>query len=150
MLTWFAQEFASSCVAACVRMTLAGLGDSRDEAQVRQLIGYTRLGVSLAAAQARLVEAGAAAEWHDDWNLSDLRDAVRAGHFPIVGVERHLLGYPRAFHAVVVVRITSATVESLDPLDGPAPCRYGVAAFTEAWELAGREVLLIETPPLTA
>ncbi len=150
MLTWFAQEFASSCVAACVRMTLAGLGDNHDEAQVRQLIGYTRLGVSLAAAQARLVEAGAAAEWRDDWNLSDLRDAVRAGYFPIVGVERHLFGYPRAFHAVVVVRITSATVEALDPLVGPAPCRYGVAAFTEAWELAGREVLLIEAPPVAA
>jgi hypothetical protein len=131
-------------------MVLNGLGANRDEAQVRQLIGHARSGVSLAAAQARLAEAGAAAEWHDDWNLSDLRDAVRAGHFPIVGVERHLLGYPRAFHAVVVAQITSATVEALDPLDGPTPCRYGVAAFTEAWELAGREALLIETPPVTA
>lgn len=149
MLTWFAQELASSCVAACVRMALNGLGDSRDEAQVRQLIGYSRLGVSLAAAQARLVEAGAIVEWHTDWNLADLRDALRAGHFPIVGVERHLLGYPRAFHAIVLVNITSATVEALDPLDGPTSCRYGVAAFTEAWELAGREVLLIETPPQT-
>ena len=147
MLTWFAQELASSCVAACVRMALNGLGDSRDEAEVRQLIGYSRLGVSLAAAQARLVEAGAMAEWHTDWNLADLRDALRANHFPIVGVERHLLGYPRAVHAIVLVNITSTTVEALDPLDGPASPRYGVGAFTEAWELAGREVLLIETPP---
>ncbi|MEK7829598.1 MAG: hypothetical protein AAB401_00850 [Acidobacteriota bacterium] len=149
MLDWYTQELPSSCVAACVRMALNGLGDSRDEAQVRQLIGYSRLGVSLAAAQAWLVEAGATAELHTDWNLTDLRDALRAGHFPIVGVERHLLGYPRAFHAIVLVDITSATVEALDPLDGPAPRHYGVAAFTEAWELAGREVLLIETPPLT-
>jgi ABC-type bacteriocin/lantibiotic exporter with double-glycine peptidase domain len=150
MLTWFAQELASSCVAACVRMVLNGLGDIRDEAQVRQLIGYTRLGVSLAAAQARLVEAGAAAELHTDWNLADLRDALRAGHHPIVDVERHLLTYPRAFHAIVLVNITSATVEALDPLDGPAPCRYGIAAFTEAWELAGREALLIERVPAAA
>lgn len=147
MLTWFAQELASSCVAACVRMALNGLGDGRDETEVRQLIGYSRLGVSLAAAQLRLFEAGATVEWHTDWNLADLRDALRAGHHPIVGVERHLLGYPRAFHAIVLVNITSATVEALDPLDGPAPCRYGVAAFTGAWELADREVLLIETPP---
>lgn len=147
MLTWFRQELSSSCVAACVRMVLNGLSNNREETQVRQLIGYTRLGVSLAAAQARLVAAGAIAEWHTDWNLADLRDALRAGHFPIVGVERHLFGYPRAFHAIVLVNITSATVEALDPLDGPAPCHYGVAAFTEAWELAGREVLLIETPP---
>ncbi len=149
-LTWFAQEFISSCVAACVRMVLNGLGASRDEAQVRQLIGYTRTGISLAAAQARLAAAGAAAEWHADWSLTDLRDAVHAGQHPIVGVERHLLGYSRAFHAVVVVQITSTTVELLDPLDGPAPRRYGCVAFIEAWESAGREVLLIETPPLNA
>ena len=147
MLTWFAQELGSSCVAACVRMVLAGLEDSRDEAQVRQLIGYTRLGVSLVAAQARLAEAGAITEWHDDWNLDDLRDALRAGHFPIVGVERHLLGYPRAFHAIVIVSITSTTIDVLDPLDGPAPQSYGIVAFSQAWELAGREVLVIETPP---
>ena len=113
MLTWFAQEFTSSCVTACVRMVLNGLGDNCDEAQVRQLLGYTRLGVSLAAAQARLTASGATAEWHTDWNLTDVRDAVRDGHFPIVGVERHLLGYPRAFHAIVVTQITSATVEAL-------------------------------------
>ncbi len=150
MLTWFAQELFSSCVAACVRMVLNDLGNSRDEVQVRELLGHTRLGVSRVAAQSRLAEAGATAEWHTDWNLTDLRDAVRAGQAPIVGVERHLLGYPRAFHAVVVVQVTSTTIELLDPLDGPAPRPYGCAAFTEAWELAGREVLLIETPPLIA
>jgi ABC-type bacteriocin/lantibiotic exporter with double-glycine peptidase domain len=126
---------------------LAGLGTSCDEAQVRQLIGHTRSGVSLVGAQARLAQAGAAAAWHADWNLTDLRDVLRAGHFPIVGVERQPLGYPRAFHAVVLVKITNAGVEALDPLEGPEPRRYGVAAFTQAWELAGREALLIESPP---
>lgn len=140
MLTWFAQELASSCVAACVRMVLDGLGESREEVQVRQLIGYTRLGVSLAVAQRRLAEAGAIAEWHMDWSLTDLRDALRTGHFPIVGVERHPLGYPRAFHAIVLVNITSANVEALDPLDGPAPCRYGLAALPKPgnWQAAKR------------
>ena len=147
MPTWFAQELFSSCVAACVRMVLNDLGDSREEAQVRQLIGHARSGVSLVAAQTRLAQAGAIAEWHTDWNLTDLRDAVRADHFPIVGVERQPLGYQRAFHAIVLVKVTSTTVEALDPLDGPSPRRYGVAAFTEAWELAGREALLIELPP---
>ena len=147
MLSWFAQEFTSSCVAACVRMVLNGLGDHHDESDVRELIGYSRLGVSLARAQARLSEAGAAVELHIDWNITDLRDAVRLGQFPIVGVERHLLGHPRAFHAIVIVKITSTTVEVLDPLDDVAPRPYGVAAFTKAWELAGREVLLITVSP---
>jgi len=66
-----------------------------------------------------------------------------------VGVERHLLGYARAFHAVVLVEVTSAAVTVLDPLDGPEPRRYGIAAFVSAWEVAGREALVVEVAPLT-
>ena len=97
----------------------------------------------------RLSEAGATALLHEDWNLDDLRDTLRAGYHPIVGVERHLLGYARAFHAVVLVEVTSATISVLDPLGGPEPCRYGVAAFASAWEVAGREALVIEAAPIT-
>src|SRR2546428_2291769 len=98
----------------------------------------------LGAAQMKLVEAGAIAQIHDDWSLDDLRDALRAGWRPIVGVERHLLGYPRAFHAVVLIEVTSAAIMALDPLDGPEPRNYGVAAFMAALETAGREALGIE------
>lgn len=148
MLVWYAQELQSSCVAAYVRIVLGDLGLQLAEAQVRNIIGQTRLGVSLAVAQVKLVEAGAAAQFHDDWSLDDLRDALRAGHHSIVGVERHLLGHPRAFHAVALVEITSDAITAIDPLDGPEPRSYGVAAFTEAWETAGSEALVIETPPI--
>jgi hypothetical protein len=147
MLVWYAQELQSSCVAACVRMALGSLGLTLAESQIRGLIGHTRLGMSLAAAQIRLVGAGAMAQFHDDWSLDDLRDALRAGYHPIVGVERHLLGYSRAFHAVSLIEITAAEIIAMDPLDGPAQRRYGVAAFTAAWETAGREALVIEAPP---
>ncbi|MCG3162651.1 MAG: hypothetical protein JMDDDDMK_03945 [Acidobacteria bacterium] len=147
MLIWHAQELQSSCVAACVRMALGALGSQMPEDQVRRLIGHTSLGVSLGAAQVKLVEAGAMAQFHDDWNLDDLRDALRAGRHPIVGVERHLLGYPRAFHSIVLIEITSAAITTLDPLDGPEPCSYGITAFTAAWETAGREALVVEMPP---
>ena len=149
MLVWYAQELQSSCVAACVRMVLGGLGAQVAEAPVRRLIGHTRLGASLTMAQMQLSNAGATALLHADWNLDDLRDTLRAGYHPIVGVERHLLGYSRAFHAVVLVEVTSAAVTVLDPLDGPEPRDYGVAAFVSAWEVAGREVLVIEAAPLT-
>jgi hypothetical protein len=103
--------------------------------------------VSLATAQRKLSEEGAVASLHEEWNLDDLRDALRSGAHPIVGVERHLLGYARAFHAVVVIEITSAAVTAYDPLDGPEPRRCGIPAFVSAWEMAGREALVIETPP---
>jgi ABC-type bacteriocin/lantibiotic exporter with double-glycine peptidase domain len=145
MLIWHAQELPSSCVAACVRIVLGGLGVQIAEAPIRQLIGHSRLGVSLTITRRKLSDAGATAALHEDWSLDDLRDTLRAGFHPIVGVERHLLGYARAFHAVVLVDITSATVTVLDPLDGPEPRHYGVAAFVSAWEVAGREALVIET-----
>jgi len=50
MLVWYAQEQQSSCVAACVRMVLGGLGVQIAEAQVRRLIGHTHLGASLSVA----------------------------------------------------------------------------------------------------
>jgi hypothetical protein len=147
MLTWYAQELPSSCVSACVRMVLGGLGQYLAEPPVRRLLGHAALGISLVIAQTRLAQAGADAAWHEAWNLDDLRDAVRQGRHPIVGVERQPLGYPRAFHALVVVSVTSATVTVLDPLDGPEPRDYGSAAFMLAWELAGREALVIATSP---
>src|SRR5215510_12556443 len=149
MLVWYTQELQSSCVAACVRMVLGELGVQVAEAPVRRLIGHTRLGVSLAVAQMQLSQAGATALLHEDWSLDDLRDTLRTGHHPIVGVERHLLGYARAFHAVVLVEVTTAAVTVLDPLDGPEPCHYGIAAFVLAWEVAGREALVIEAAPRT-
>jgi len=147
MLTWYAQEQPTSCVAACVRMVLTGFNVSWTEDQVRRVLGRPRLGITLTAAQARLEQAGARATLHTAWNLDDLRAAVRRGAAPIVGVERHLLGYPPASHAIVVVQVTSRTVEALDPMEGPQPHTYGHGAFTQAWALAGQDVLVVEAPP---
>lgn len=100
MIVWHAQEHPASCVAACVRMVLASLGEALTEAQVRQVVGHTRLCIALSSAHAGLVQAGVAAVFHGDWNLADLRDSVRRNQYPIVGVERHLLGYQPASHAL--------------------------------------------------
>lgn len=147
MIVWRAQEHPASCVAACVRMVLTNLGVNLSEAQVRQVIGHTRLGIALIGAYAGLVQARATAAFRDDWNLDDLRDSLRRNQHPIVGVERHLLGYQPASHAVVLVSAGSNTVEALDPLVGPEPQRYGASTFELAWKLSGREALIIESPP---
>ena len=147
MIVWHGQEHPASCVAACVRMVLTSLGEPWTEAQVRQVIGHTRLGIALIEAHAGLVQAGAAASFHDDWNLADLRDSIRRNQYPIVGIERHLLGYPPASHAVVLVSVGSDAVEALDPLVGPELQRYGASTFELAWKLSGQEALIIESPP---
>lgn len=147
MLNWYGQEHPTSCVAACVRMVLSGLGESWTEAQVRRIIGQPRLGITLTAACARLVQAGAIASLHSDWSLDDVRDAISQNRYPIVGVERHPLGHPPASHAIVLVSITSKLVSALDPLDGSQVQRYGLRAFELAWQLSGKEALVLEFPP---
>ncbi|MGI8669750.1 MAG: cysteine peptidase family C39 domain-containing protein [Aridibacter sp.] len=86
-LIWFGQESENSCVAACVRMVLAGLGKTWSESEIIRILGNPRLGITLAKAQAKLSEFGANAELDADLNLDDLRDYTRQNIFPIVGVE---------------------------------------------------------------
>src|SRR5256885_16984341 len=104
MLTWFAQEQPTSCVAACVRMILTGFGAVWTEAQIRTIFRRPRLGITLTAAHARLVPAGARAALHEDWSPDDLRERIRRGHYPIVGVGRHQRGHPPASPARVVAQ----------------------------------------------
>lgn len=148
MLTWYGQELSTSCVAACIRMVLTGFSQILTEAQIRQMVGASKLGISLAAAAAHLNQHGAVSQVYDDWNLDDLRDAIREGQFPIVGVERQVLGYAPASHAVIVMKIAITGVEILDPLDGPQVKQFGAVAFQQAWNNAGQEALIIKAPPV--
>ena len=147
MLVWHAQEHPTSCVAACVRIVLTGLKRNVTEASVRELLGRARLGITLTAARERLVQAGAKAAFETDWSLDDIRDSLARGCYPIVGIERHLLGYPPGSHAVVIVRMTSKRISVLDPLNGPQPKQYGLRSFDLAWRLSGKEALVIDSPP---
>lgn len=130
-----------------MRMVLSGFEANLTEAQIRDILGRPRLGITLMAAAIRLQQAGASAILYNDWSLDDLREALHRDHHPIVGVERHPLGYPPASHAIVIIRVTSRYLTALDPLDGPAPKRYSIHAFDLAWQLAGQEALVIEKPP---
>jgi ABC-type bacteriocin/lantibiotic exporter with double-glycine peptidase domain len=147
MPVWYAQEHPTSCVAACVRMVLTDFAERWTEGQVHALLGRPRQGITLTATYTRLVQAGATASLEEDWNLDDVRDALQQRLSPIVGVERHPLGYPPASHAIVVVRLTSQRVRILDPLEGPQPQQYGSRAFELAWKLSGKEALVITAPP---
>ena len=106
-LTWFEQETPTSCVVACVRMVGSGFGQNFSEIELREILGNPILGLTLTVAQRKLTEFGAKSELDDELNLDDLRDLNRQNIFPIVGVERHILGSQSASHAVVVVEVTS-------------------------------------------
>jgi ABC-type bacteriocin/lantibiotic exporter with double-glycine peptidase domain len=143
MIQWFAQEHPASCIAACLRMTLSGFGTPRTEPEIRQLLGNPLYGLTLEQAAVKLSEHGAVAEWHADWGVDDLRDSVRDGFYPIVGVERRYFGHASAAHAVVVAAVRATEIEMLDPLLGPAPRVSLIETFADAWRTAGQEALIL-------
>lgn len=144
---WFAQETETSCVAACVRMVLSSFGETRTEENLRELLDNPILGLTLAVAQKKLSESGAKVEIDDELNLDDLRDFTRQNIFPIIGIERHILGYQSASHAVVVIEVSSRSVLILDSLENKQPKSFACETFETAWKLAGKEALLIFSAP---
>jgi Peptidase C39 family len=104
MMTWFSQEQRNSCVAACIRMVLSEFGQILVEKRIRQLLEQSPLGLSLEKACQRLQQNGVNASWHADWGMFDLRDCLRDGWFPIVGIERRFFGHPDALHASCCLR----------------------------------------------
>lgn len=146
MIKWFAQEHPASCVAACVRMVLTAFGQKREESKIRTLLGNPRFGLTLTQAARKLIENGAFAEYFKDWNIDDLRDCLRENSFPIVGIERRFFGHSSATHAVVVVSVKADSIEFLDPLANRNPQTATRETFETAWQSAGLEVLLLQSP----
>lgn len=146
MIQWFAQEHHAACVAACLRMVLSSFGSHYTEKDLRHLLGNPRYGLTLEQAAAKLSERGAVTQWHPDWGLDDLRDCVRGGNYPIVGIERRYFGHPSAAHAVVVVDMRATEIEILDPLLGPEPRLSLIETFAAAWRSAGQEALVLVAP----
>ncbi len=146
MIHWYAQERRESYVPACIRMVLSGCGQAWPEKRLRRLLGLTAAGLSLDRACQRLRRHGAQADLYDDWDLLDLRDCLRAGWFPIVGVQRSIFGHPAAAHAVVVSKISKQAVSELDPLGNPQPQQIRLATFELAWRDVGHQVLVLKSP----
>lgn len=70
--------------------------------------------------------------------LHDVRDSVRAGLFPIVGVDLRVHGRT-GLHAQVVAAVTTRGVRVMDPLMGPF--LTSLLVFERAW--SGSEFLAI-------
>ena len=143
MLPFFQQELTTSCVAACVWMVLAALGQTLTEAEIRSRGGHTRAGMRPSQVGGGLTDLPVSAEYHLDWGLDDLSDAARSSAYPIVGIDLRPIDGLFAFHAVVVDEVTSDHVLVHDPLYKQGPRTIGRTAFEAAWDGAEREAVVI-------
>jgi len=145
VLPLIAQEQATGCVAACVRMVLAALGFSLSESEIRSRCDHSSLGMRLNQVAAGLTDLPVVVEYNTDWSIDDLADATRQSIFPIVGIDLRYIEGLFAFHAVVVAHVTREQIVVHDPLHVQNPRPIGLPAFAEAWESADRECLTIVT-----
>jgi ABC-type bacteriocin/lantibiotic exporter with double-glycine peptidase domain len=144
VLPLFAQELSTSCVAACLRMALAALGFSLTESEIRSRCDHTHLGMRLNQVVQGLADLPIEVEYHTDWSIDDLTDAVRQSIFPIVGIDLRFVEGAFAFHAVVVADVMSGHVIVHDPWNSQSPQSISLQTFEDAWESADRECLVIE------
>jgi ABC-type bacteriocin/lantibiotic exporter with double-glycine peptidase domain len=146
MITWFAQEQPTSCVAACIRIVLTGFGQQMTEKRIRRALGYSSIGHTLDQACQRMNELGVDATLHNDWSLVDLRDCLRDGWHPIVGVNRQFFGFNVSQHAVVVIGASSQVIQFFDPLGSSTLETASPETFGDAWAGAGQQALVIKSP----
>lgn len=82
-------------------------------------------------------------KYESDWGLDDLRDVVRTGTTPIVGIDLRPVEGLFAFHAVVVLDITAEQVIAHDPLYQEGSRLISLTTFEAAWNKADRETVII-------
>lgn len=146
MIIWYSQERETSCVAACIRMVLSDFGQQLAEKQIRKALSNPLFGITLAEAQQRLERAGVSAAFHEDWGLTDLRDCLRSGFHPIVGLERRFFGHTDSSHAIVLLAVDGSFITAFDPLGNSQPETIRTRTFEIAWDSAGRQALVIKSP----
>src|SRR5262245_11487012 len=91
---FYKQEKDNSCLPACLRMVLAASGVLVSERRLRELCDWTpQRSVSSSAVVAAARALGFVHSREDyGLRLHDLRDALRSGLFPIVGIDLRAYG----------------------------------------------------------
>src|SRR5574341_643479 len=125
-------------------MALAALGFSLAESEIRSRCGHSGLGMRLNQVAQGLADLPVRAEYHTDWSIDDLTEAVRRSVFPIVGVDLRFVDGLFAFHALVIADVMSDEIIVHDPRITHSPQSISLRTFEEAWESADRECLVIE------
>ncbi len=91
-LPFYRQETPDSCVPACLRMVLAGLGVDRPEGLLRQMCDCTVLGTDALNAVDAARNLGFPLAHKENLSMAQLITVLQSGCFPIVYVDLSLIG----------------------------------------------------------
>jgi ABC-type bacteriocin/lantibiotic exporter with double-glycine peptidase domain len=136
-LPYFHQEQETSCVSACARMVLAGMGIDVSEIDLRTLLQVFEQGAGIWELD-RLTKQWQEMEtsFAEGLDLAELERRIASGTPAIVLLDTIQLSYwhKPAFHAIVVVGLDDASVYIHDPVFPPAARPIPREEFTRAWQ----------------
>ena len=121
------------------------MGHALTEEEIRLRCGQTPLGLRLKDVIAGLTDLPVQVDLFENWGSDDLRDELRAGRYPVVGVSLRPLDGRFAFHAVVIIKIEATKIIVYDPEPGKGLRELSSQSFLMAWEAAGRQVLILSS-----
>jgi ABC-type bacteriocin/lantibiotic exporter with double-glycine peptidase domain len=137
------QETTYSCVPACLRMVLSGLGLDLTEERLREMSDCSPL---FGTEAMRAVDAarglGFAGAAKYTLRYEELRGLVEGGRYPIAYLSLEAIGGTEESHAVVVIGADEEAVTVYDPLHGER--RISRQSFTTGWAARHNLVILVE------
>jgi ABC-type bacteriocin/lantibiotic exporter with double-glycine peptidase domain len=134
----FRQELDYSCVAACVRMVLAHLGELRTEAELRSILDTQPTGTR--AGNIMRIAGPAFEVYLRSSNSTELEKVLAENQPPIVFLQTSSLEYWNMdiFHTAVLIGLDSAQAVLNDPYSGTAPQTASRQSFEKAWSQTGQ------------
>jgi ABC-type bacteriocin/lantibiotic exporter with double-glycine peptidase domain len=140
-LPFYRQETPDSCVPACLRMVLAGLGVDRAEPLLRQMCDCTMLGTDALNAVDAARQLGFPLAHKENLTIEQLTNVLQSGCFPIVYVNLLPIDAEAGIHAMVVIAADDQYVRVYDPLVGERQLEKMM--FDAAWGMTNRLTILI-------
>ena len=125
---FFSQTYPFSCVPACLKMVLASLNFEISESELRNLCQCDETGTSPLNVVKAAIECGFDA-YKANLIFEELEELVLQNITPIVFIR--VFEYSIYSHAVVVYKISSGTVFTLDPESGER--EFEINSFVENW-----------------
>ena len=139
---FYQQETPDSCVPACLRMVLAGLGMTITEAELRRLCDCTIDGTRALPALDAVRSLGFLKSSKQTLAFGELTELLEQGHYPIVFVEMYPIDGIYQIHALVILSISEFTVQVYDPARGERLIAPDI--FNVAWKLRHHLALIVE------
>ncbi len=140
-LPFYRQETPDSCVPACLRMVLAGLGVDQTEAVLRQMCDCTMLGTDALNVVDAARQLGFPLAHKENLAIEQLTSVLWSGCFPIVYVNLSLIDGEAGIHAMVAIAADDRYIQVYDPLEGERQLEKQL--FDAAWGMTNRLTILI-------